>query len=129
MISGDYWLKLQTVVDTTRWLEQAQAKTDIIQKLFVGLKIQPKKREIYYNLCIYMNNNNINGLRNRLRQMPSFLRDHNNNISNFKCVVKYPLLNPKSKKPSSQIIEEFNEEKNSKQTRRARFAKKENLAA
>ena len=28
-----------------------------------------------------MNNNNINELRNRLRQMPSFLRDHNNNIS------------------------------------------------
>ena len=42
MISGDYWLKLQPVADPTRWLEQAQAKYDIIQKLFSGLYIQPK---------------------------------------------------------------------------------------
>ena len=42
MISGDYWLKLQPVADPTRWLEQAQAKYDIIRKLFSGLSIQPK---------------------------------------------------------------------------------------
>ena len=42
MISSDYWLKLQNLVEPTRWLEQAQAKADIIQKLFVGLRIQPK---------------------------------------------------------------------------------------
>lgn len=42
MISGDYWLKLQPVADPTRWLEQAQAKVEILQKLFVGLQIQPK---------------------------------------------------------------------------------------
>jgi len=42
MISGDYWLKLQPVADPARWLEQAQAKVDIIQKLFSGLYIQPK---------------------------------------------------------------------------------------
>jgi hypothetical protein len=42
MISGDYWLKLQPVADPTRWLEQAQAKHDIIQKLFSGLRVQPK---------------------------------------------------------------------------------------
>ncbi|NDB58230.1 hypothetical protein EB001_07275 [bacterium] len=42
MISGDYWLKLQPVADPTRWLEQAQAKVEILQKLFGGLQIQPK---------------------------------------------------------------------------------------
>lgn len=42
MISGDYWLKLQPVADIARWLEQAQAKVDILQKLFSGLRIQPK---------------------------------------------------------------------------------------
>jgi hypothetical protein len=42
MISGDYWLKLQPVADLARWLEQAQAKVDILQKLFSGLRIQPK---------------------------------------------------------------------------------------
>jgi len=42
MINNDYWLKLQNIVEPTRWLEQAQAKTDILQKLFVGLRIQPK---------------------------------------------------------------------------------------
>jgi spore germination protein GerM len=42
MISGDYWLKLQPVADAARWLEQAQAKVDIVQKLFSGLYIQPK---------------------------------------------------------------------------------------
>jgi len=42
MISGDYWLKLQPVADPTRWLEQAQAKYDIIQRLFSGLRIQPR---------------------------------------------------------------------------------------
>ena len=42
MINSDYWLKLQPVADPTRWLEQAQAKVDILQKLFAGLRIQPK---------------------------------------------------------------------------------------
>jgi len=42
MISSDYWLKLQPVADPTRWLEQAQAKVEILQKLFGGLQIQPK---------------------------------------------------------------------------------------
>jgi hypothetical protein len=42
MILGDYWLKLQPVADPTRWLEQAQAKVEILQKLFGGLQIQPK---------------------------------------------------------------------------------------
>lgn len=42
MISGDYWLKLQPVADPTRWLEQAQTKFDIIQKLFAGLNVQPQ---------------------------------------------------------------------------------------
>jgi hypothetical protein len=42
MINNDYWLKLQNIVEPTRWLEQAQAKTDILQKLFVGLRVQPK---------------------------------------------------------------------------------------
>jgi hypothetical protein len=42
MISSDYWLKLQPVADPTRWLEQAQAKVEILQKLFGGLQIKPK---------------------------------------------------------------------------------------
>jgi hypothetical protein len=42
MISGDYWLKLQPVADPTRWLEQAQAKFDIIQRLFASLDAQPQ---------------------------------------------------------------------------------------
>jgi len=41
MISDDYWLKLQPIADVARWLEQAQAKVDILQKLFSGLRIQP----------------------------------------------------------------------------------------
>jgi len=43
MITGDYWLKLQPVAEPARWLEQAQAKHDIIQKLFGGLYIEPTK--------------------------------------------------------------------------------------
>lgn len=42
MILGDYWLKLQPVADPTRWLEQAQAKVEILEKLFFGLQVQPK---------------------------------------------------------------------------------------
>jgi len=42
MISGDYWLKLQPVADPTRWLEQAQAKYDIIIKIFNTLNIKPR---------------------------------------------------------------------------------------
>lgn len=42
MIDDDYWLKLQPVADPTRWLEQAQAKVEILQKLFGVLHIQPK---------------------------------------------------------------------------------------
>jgi hypothetical protein len=43
MITGDYWLKLQPVADPTRWIEQAQAKYDIMQKLLGSLYIQPTK--------------------------------------------------------------------------------------
>jgi len=42
MISGDYWLKLQPVAEPNRWLEQAQAKFDIIQRLFSNLNVQPQ---------------------------------------------------------------------------------------
>ena len=53
MINNDYWLKLQNIVEPTRWLEQAQAKTDILQKLFVGLRIQPKNLLFtHFNPCL-----------------------------------------------------------------------------
>ena len=41
MINTDYWLKIQQVIDNSRWLEQAQAKFDILDKLFVNLDISP----------------------------------------------------------------------------------------
>jgi hypothetical protein len=42
MINTDYWLKIQQTIDTNRWIEQAQAKFDIIDKLFSSLDISPR---------------------------------------------------------------------------------------
>ena len=38
MISNDYWLKIQNIAENTRWIEQAQAKVDIFEKLFDSLQ-------------------------------------------------------------------------------------------
>ena len=40
MINGDYWLKIQNIADSNRWVEQAQAKVDIFEKLFDSLPIK-----------------------------------------------------------------------------------------
>lgn len=42
MIVNDYWIKIQSLIDSNRWIEQSQAKFDILQRLFQNLKIFPK---------------------------------------------------------------------------------------
>ena len=40
MNNSDYWLKIQNIADSNRWVEQAQAKVDIFEKLFDSLPIK-----------------------------------------------------------------------------------------
>jgi hypothetical protein len=42
MNNTDYWLKIQQITDISRWIDQAQAKCDIIDRLFHNLSITPK---------------------------------------------------------------------------------------
>jgi hypothetical protein len=39
MINNDYWLKIQGIADNTKWVEQAQSKIDIFEKLFDSLPL------------------------------------------------------------------------------------------
>ena len=40
---NDYWAKTQQIADISKWLDIAQAKFEIIDKLFINIGIKPKK--------------------------------------------------------------------------------------